>query len=82
MEAARDGDLGLHRPGAIKEALNVIGLRPIEPGDIGNAPEIIEKFPDLGGDPELGIGNDGDCPSWVGDKYWYKRFLKENGVRT
>jgi len=72
--------MGLHPPSKVKELLNSAHLRQIRPGDIGNAEIILQTFPDLAGDPELGIGNDGDCQSWVGDWGWHRKFLREHNI--
>jgi hypothetical protein len=72
---------GLHRPPAAVELLNTLHVRQIKPTDISSRPgELCQEFASLFGDPELGDGNLGDCPSWCGDWNWYKKFLEQYQV--
>lgn len=73
-------EMDLHQPSKLKLILWMVGLWQIEPGDIGNHHAIINKYRSIGGDPDLGFGNDGDCPDYRGDRGWWKRFLKDHGV--
>ncbi len=73
-------EMDLHRPTPLKIFLNKIRLREIEPWDIGNHYKMIEKYPEMGGDKNQGMGNCGNCPDYRGDWNWWRRFLLEHGV--
>lgn len=74
--------LGLHRPPKTLEILNFLRLRQITPSDISTKVDaLFEQFPDLGGDPELGPGNYGNCQSWRGDWKWHQDFLSQHQVK-
>ncbi len=73
--------LNLHEPNLVKKVLDKLHLRQVQPGDIGNKDEIFRVYPDLGGDPEFGLGNYGDCPSWRNDWGWHERFIRDQKAK-
>ncbi len=75
------GNMRLHEPSLINRVLEALRLREIEPGDIGDEHVMMEVYRDLGGDSDLGWGNDGYCQSWRGDWGWWKSFLSDHGVK-
>lgn len=73
-------ELDLHKPNFFKHTLWLVGLWEMEPSDIGNHHAILKQYPSMGGDRDLGVGNDGDCPDYRGDRDWWKRFLRDHSV--
>lgn len=76
-----EAEMGLHKPGKFKVFLNALHFRQITLADIGNAHAIMARYPSMAGDPDLGIGNVGNCPDLAGDWGWHKIFLEEQGVK-
>lgn len=68
-----------HPPSIIKRVGERIGACQITPADIvpeNELDRLYKTYRDLGGDPNLGVGNDGYCQDWQGYRYWWKEFLE------
>lgn len=66
-------ELNLHPPSRAKQFLAELGIREILPSDITKQPETLRHvYRHLGGDPEIGRGNDGHCQSWRNNPNWWK----------
>lgn len=73
-----DLHLYLHKPNPLKILGEWIGLYQIRPDDITSerGREILfEIYDDLAGDKNIGPGDDGNCQSWRGNRYWWKKML-------
>lgn len=70
-------ELNFARPGSIRIAMS--RFFPITPNDIcppQNLELFREYYPDLFGDKgAVSWGDDGNCPSWVGDTNWWMQFF-------
>lgn len=76
-------EMGLHRPSGIKVALEAVGARGIEPGDIGDCQKMVKIYPALAGARGEGLGPSdfyGKCQSYQGDRGWWRGFLERHGV--
>lgn len=70
--------LNLHEPSFSKKIAEKLGIREIIPSDIcPDTDALLKKYPDLGGDKTaIGLGDDGDCPSWKNYPGWWKSLVK------
>lgn len=74
--------LNLRPPSRIKQTLEKLGLREVNPADITSDRESLEKlyqlYPDLIGDrTAIGPGDDGHCQSWRKDPGWWKELTQK-----
>lgn len=73
-------EYSLHRPPLWKVAFSYLGLTQITPGDICSAEDLdalYRDYPDLAGDQTaIGLGDDGYCQSWQGDKGWWRELVE------
>lgn len=73
-------ELGLHPPSLINRLLERFGIREVSPRDICPAKHLdrlYELFPDLLGDPDIGVGNFGNCQSWRNYPEWWEKLVAE-----
>ncbi len=74
------GSMNLHYPKLHHFILWAIHLREMGPEDIGDPGVIFRLNPGMRGDPDLGIGNEGNCQDYCGDWNWWWKFLFQHGV--
>lgn len=71
-------ELIFHKPPLIKRLGEKLRVSEITPADIVSYEQLgllLQTYRDLAGDLDIGIGNDGNCQSWRGNRGWWKAFF-------